>query len=149
MLHANSCREYTAWVINNAQAALRTRDQEGRFGAWWGAPKISSPSTSFHDNRKSASHPHPVLPEDAIDYRNIYPDPYDGVYLEDDLKEHSKRYVFDKNDGDEDETTKRSSGDLNDRGRGRTIETQGSGLAVVRAMWEFLRRAEGAEGYQV
>ena len=33
-------------------------------------------------------------------------------------------------------------GDLNDRGRGRTIETQGSGLAVVRAMWVFLWRDE-------
>jgi hypothetical protein len=28
-------------------------------------------------------------------------------------------------------------GDPNDRGRGRTVETQGSGLAVVRAMYEF------------
>ena len=93
------------------------------------------------------SHHHPVLPENAVDYRNAYPDPSDGVYLEDDLKEPSKRYVFDEDDEDEDETTKRSPGDLNDRGRGRTIETQGSGLAVVRAMWEFLRRAEGTEGY--
>ena len=84
-----------------------------------------------------------------MDYRNIYPDPSDGVYLEDDLKELFKRYVFDENDGDKDETTKRSPSDLNDRGRGRTIETQGSGLAVVRAMWEFLRRAEGTEGYLV
>ncbi|KAI4934804.1 hypothetical protein J4E85_002664 [Alternaria conjuncta] len=149
MLHANSCREYTAWVVHNAQAALRTRDQDGRFGAWWGAPKLSSPSGSFHDNRKSVPHHHPVLPENAVDYRNAYPDPSDGDYLEDDLKEPFKRYVSGKNDGDEDETTKRSPSDLNDRGRGRTIETQGSGLAVVRAMWEFLRRAEGTEGYQV
>jgi hypothetical protein len=30
-------------------------------------------------------------------------------------------------------------GDANDRGRGRTVETQGVGLAVVKAMYEFLR----------
>jgi len=29
------------------------------------------------------------------------------------------------------------SDDPNARGRGRTVETQGSGMAVVRAMWEF------------
>lgn len=30
-----------------------------------------------------------------------------------------------------------SKGDLNDRGRGRTVETQGSGLALLRAYWEI------------
>ena len=29
--------------------------------------------------------------------------------------------------------------DLNDRGRGRTVETQAGGVAVLRAMWEFMR----------
>jgi hypothetical protein len=32
--------------------------------------------------------------------------------------------------------------DLNDRGRGRTVETQSGGVAVVRAMWEFLKNSE-------
>lgn len=34
---------------------------------------------------------------------------------------------------------KRASGDANDRGRGRTVETQGGGVAVVRAMYEFMQ----------
>ncbi|KAF1831403.1 Six-hairpin glycosidase [Decorospora gaudefroyi] len=82
MLHKRSCTEYTPWVVHNAQAALRTRDKDGRFGAWWGAtaPDLSSSRRPGEDD------------------------------------------------------------DVNNRGRGRTVETQGSGLAVVRAMWEFLRR---------
>jgi hypothetical protein len=35
--------------------------------------------------------------------------------------------------------------DVNDRGRGRTVETQSSGLAVVRAMWLFVKWAEEGE----
>jgi hypothetical protein len=31
-----------------------------------------------------------------------------------------------------------TTADLNDRGRGRTVETQGGGVAVLRAMWEFV-----------
>jgi hypothetical protein len=140
MLHANSCKEYTAWVVHNAQAALRTRDQKGRFGAWWGAP-----NPSFQHHQESALlHPRPVLPENAIDYRNLFTNPYDGLYTEGDSKDTSAWLV--SNEDVENEMTRRSGGDLNDRGRGRTIETQGSGLAVVRAMWEFLRRAQGAEG---
>ncbi len=71
-LHHSSCDGYAAWVTHNAQAALSTRDQAGRFGSWWG-------TTNDKENK---------------------------------------------------------------RGRGRTVETQGSGLAVVRAQWEFLRYME-------
>ena len=46
-------------------------------------------------------------------------------------------------DGDGDVDCDASSPcDLNDRGRGRTVETQSGGLAVLRAMWEFSRLAE-------
>jgi hypothetical protein len=146
MLHANSCREYTAWVVHNAQAALRTRDEEGRFGAWWGAPETLFPLSS-HRRKESGFRSHPVLPENATDYRNLHTHPDGGLYMGGEPKELSEWFVFDENV--ENEITKSSGGDLNDRGRGRTIETQGSGLAVVRAMWEFLRRAEGADGFLV
>jgi hypothetical protein len=146
MLHANSCREYTAWVVHNAQAALHTRDEQGRFGAWWGAPAISFPLSSYH-RKESTSHARPVLPENATDYRNLYTLPDHDLYSEGESKEPSEWFVFDEDV--ENKIAKRSGGDLNDRGRGRTVETQGSGLAVVRAMWEFLRRAEGTEGFLV
>ena len=32
----------------------------------------------------------------------------------------------------------RTKSDLNDRGRGRTVETQSGGVAVLRAWWELL-----------
>lgn len=46
-----------------------------------------------------------------------------------------------KNNDEEDESVRKIDsmsykGDLNDRGRGRTVETQGSGLALLRAYWE-------------
>lgn len=71
--HDENCTSYTPWVILNAEAAMRTRNEEGKFGGWWG----------------------------VVDDEDVYDDP-------------------------------------NDRGRGRTVETQSSGLAVVRAMYEFL-----------
>ena len=36
-LHRKSCREYGGWIRGNAEAAYETRDEEGRFGMWWGA----------------------------------------------------------------------------------------------------------------
>jgi hypothetical protein len=36
-LHHESCDAYTSWVVHNAQAALRTRDDKGQFGERWGA----------------------------------------------------------------------------------------------------------------
>ncbi|RYN43393.1 hypothetical protein AA0113_g10843 [Alternaria arborescens] len=146
MLHANSCREYTTWVTHNAQAALQTRDEAGRFGSWWGAPQTPFPFSSHH-RKATASDGRPSLPQNATDYRNMHTQPDDGMYMEGEFQEPSEWSIF--NEDVENEITRRSGGDLNDRGRGRTIETQGSGLAVVRAMWEFLRRAEGAETFPV
>lgn len=40
---------------------------------------------------------------------------------------------------DDQRREQRASGDANDRGRGRTVETQGGGVAVVRAMYEFMK----------
>lgn len=117
-LHHRSCNEYAPWVVHNAQAALATRDAQGRFGMWWGAGQDSSAAVDA-----SA-----LLPERALDYRNdpeLLGMPEGGV----DHPVLSQR-------------SERSRSDPNDRGRGRTVETQGGGVAVVRAMWEFLRRYE-------
>lgn len=135
-LHERSCESYTEWVVHNAQAALRTRDAKGRFGAWWAARHHAS----FSSRKRSVD---VELPDGAIDYRNhpsllveldIQPEEHaasDESILSEAGALYTRRYTS-------------VSGDLNDRGRGRTVETQGSGLSVVRAMWEFLRRREGA-----
>lgn len=114
-LHRRSCNEYAPWIIHNARAALNTRDEKGRFGMWWGA------SLSHED-------PDVWLPRDAKDWRN---DP-NGAWRDFPI-------VGEESNFEEGLTNKN---DPNDRGRGRTVETQGGGVAVVRAMWEFLRRFE-------
>lgn len=128
-LHHQSCNEYAPWVVHNAQAALKTRDSKGKFGTWWGAE-------ADPDARRKAEWPpeaNPLIPGDAFDYRNSLSDVSDpGTGEEFIFQPLSPRNVH-------------ITSDLNDRGRGRTVETQGGGVAVVRAMWEFLRRYEGGD----
>lgn len=67
----------------------------------------------------------------------------DEMNRADDDGNHIENYDIKNGEQDDksDETMSSSSfsynkGDLNDRGRGRTVETQGSGLALLRAYWE-------------
>lgn len=127
-LHRQSCKEYAAWVVHNAVQAMATRDGKGRFGMWWGAP--SALNSTGHVEQ-------PLLPRDAVDYRNCHFDGKSG-------KRWGPLYELQCNQlSANDELRRRDDihgGDLNDRGRGRTVETQGGGVAVVRAMWEFVNR---------
>jgi hypothetical protein len=131
--HRNNCASYTTWVVHNAKAALQTRDRHGRFGMWWGA------------SHKSGFAARSLVQPGAVDYRNypalrssldIHPviDPDDPLYIELPPQYDQQQYRAAPMGDD---------GDLNDRGRGRTVETQGSGLAVVRAMYEFQQLAKG------
>jgi hypothetical protein len=167
-LHRRSCNEYAAWVTHNAVAAGRTRDSQGRFGMWWGAGLEDSEEMETEDSKNGAeeedqtqtpkrnkqsrkrlsahtppAHPYPPHPADAIDYRN------EAAQLLSPSFSHPAERPADLNaesayerDGSEpgSDTVEMVGGDPNTRGRGRTIETQGGGVAVTRAMWEFLRR---------
>ncbi|KAF2013982.1 glycoside hydrolase family 76 protein [Aaosphaeria arxii CBS 175.79] len=129
-LHRASCNEYAPWVVKNAQAALRTRDAQGRFGMWWGA--VAAPTDADPAPREM-----PRLPKGrALDYRNVpeslLRDPQFGMpSLSTFSSFESGRKAGKKNTP--------GSGDPNERGRGRSVETQGGGVAVTRAMWEFVR----------
>jgi len=136
-VHMNSCKEYAKWVSANAAAAMATKDAVGRYGMWWG-----------HHEKK----PDIVvrIPEGAEDYRNhglgdkkkwgegwspglappTIPDIPDSFGFS---PEGIQQSAFAGR-----EQSMKTSGDPNDRGRGRTVETQGSGMAVVRALHEFL-----------
>jgi hypothetical protein len=126
-LHARSCKDYAKWVEHNAKAALQTRNERGRFGSWWGA---------------RGEHIQVKRPENATDYRNS-PEEYMAWFKEKvegnaDQDEDDERLQGHDMDGDGDVDCDASSPcDLNDRGRGRTVETQSGGLAVLRAAWEF------------
>ena len=72
-LHRHSCDEYAPWVIHNGQVALKTKDREGKFGAWWGASLLSAKQIRKYLQRKRGGH-ESLLPKGAGDYRN---DPLD------------------------------------------------------------------------
>lgn len=131
-VHRWTCQTYAKWVVRNANAALKTRDEKGRFGGWWGAPYAEriEPGTMGDERRK----------EGAVDYRN-FPERMRELDLGAEAEEKGEeRLEKDR----EPQSTQEWFGetDLNDRGRGRTLETQGSGLAVVRAAYEFRKLQE-------
>ena len=120
-LHENQCKLYREWIRHNAKAALSTKDVEDKFGMWWGAPIRST---------EEDADPQVEVPKDAVDYRNS------GVprKWKDSAKKLSRLIVGEVNE----KVRKEGARDLNDRGRGRTLETQGGGVAVLRALWELV-----------
>ena len=120
-LHENQCKRYGNWIRHNAEAAVSTKDIEGKFGMWWGAPQ--RPDGSDFD-------PEVELPDQAVDYRNS------GVPEK--WREMKKLKVQSESHDVESTGRKVGARDLNDRGRGRTVETQGGGVAVLRALWEIV-----------
>lgn len=140
--HRQSCKEYSMWVKHNAETALRSRDASGKFGMWWGANEGVSGTD---------------LPSGAVDYRNNATTllrgrwaPRDGMSWGDSIRlsslpeavhpppdgRHIGAVQLDGNPGEGSLLTAKA--DLNDRGRGRTVETQTGGVAVLRCLWELL-----------
>ena len=141
LLHAQTCQGYVSWVARNAHAALKTRNEDGVFGIWWG-----------HDGSGAVPDPSPdipLLPEGAEDYRNTGVVPLDDIwqqeYVTDDYGRPIGEQYLEGLHGEQGPSIwkrVRDVGtgpkDVNDRGRGRTAETQGSGVAVTRTLWEFV-----------
>jgi hypothetical protein len=113
--HMKQCGTYGPWVKHNAQAALMTRDNDGKFGTWWGRSYHQLDANEFVDSS--------TIPDGAVDYRNA------------DCEMMSS-------------TTGSTSKDYNDRGRGRTVETQSGGVAVLRALyqWQSMMNSERNKG---
>jgi hypothetical protein len=140
-LHQQSCKEYSPWVTRNAVAALGTRDGQGRFGCWWG------------DNGNGTEVPAVKLPRGAEDYRNEGLGDSDkwGTGWTPNMAPRSLLPVeepFVSTEKRDQQPLVHTWRDLNDRGRGRTVETQGAGVAVVRAMWEFVFEHSASEVIQ-
>jgi hypothetical protein len=144
--HERRCGSYTSWIVHNAQAALNTRDNDGQFGSWWNsAHKSSRDETTLRTVENTLSRLQ--LPIGAHDYRNFPNIMSVSMRLQDgESTDHGLLSEFGNEVAHEDwiypDAKPAASSDLNDRGRGRTLETQGSGVAVVRAMGEFLRRRD-------
>ncbi|KAH0357046.1 Six-hairpin glycosidase, partial [Aureobasidium melanogenum] len=119
--HSDFCRTVGLWAAHNAEAALSTRNGSGLFGTWWGY------EFAAEDYPQS-------LPARAVDYRN------DASILTTSEWTQQGRLqpmpVPDRQTAESNEDVK--TADVNDRGRGRTVETQQGGLAVLRSSWELL-----------
>lgn len=143
-LHLNSCRQYGPWVARNARAALGTRDHRGVMGGWWGVDAYRDRHGRVEDQR---------LPQGAVDIWN------DGVPFDDTWRRKWRHLgrsggqpeweptwrdwrrdpVMKRREARSAETQDKDGRDQNDRGRGRTVESHASGMAVVRCMWALLQ----------
>ena len=137
-LHQKSCDEYGDWIRHNAFAAYVTRNQDGKFGEWWGRPA----SRRRRADRANGDFDGPST--QGTDYRNegvpmdeIWRLPEDDAMYDSDIirglakQERSCHGVYKSTD-------ELGLGDINDRGRGRTVETQSGGVAVLRALWRLV-----------
>ncbi|KAL1989117.1 hypothetical protein VTN96DRAFT_3664 [Rasamsonia emersonii] len=146
--HQARCRSYRAWIEHNAQAALVTRNDQGKFGMWWGRPY-----PDIYPNITEMASP---LPAGAVDYRNYGAMAEETEHLAGLMRVQSdKSPVMESTEIDQrklgifaTETNShhhdkqhperaRNPPEVNDRGRGRTVETQSGGLAVVRALYQW------------
>lgn len=112
-LHASDCRGYIRWVEANARGARGTRNERGVIGGWWSAPKLRVDGMHKDDKWMPEDAVMPELPRPTVDYPN------EG------MAEGGYTSAAWKTDG----------WDFNDRGRGRTVESHSSGLAVLRALY--------------
>ncbi|KAL4808947.1 hypothetical protein BDV18DRAFT_92222 [Aspergillus unguis] len=121
--HQARCSSYRDWIERNAEAALVTRDDEGKFGTWWGKRY-----KEFDETGSTSSQDSP-LPDGATDYRN-HPASTPPSWLANASATAA---------GNESEVADPLAGqpEYNDRGRGRTVETQSGGLAVLRALYQW------------
>lgn len=155
--HKHAFREYVEWMKHNARAALASRDASGRFGMWWtlGLLDITSVPDDVDNGQQSGP--------GAVDYRNdgvpdddvwrsrgprvpLAPQKPIGTFIDDSEWQvltgspHELRSTAGRPRRGEAVRGEAETQDLNDRERGRTVETQGSGLALVRALWELSTR---------
>ncbi|KKK13139.1 hypothetical protein ARAM_006974 [Aspergillus rambellii] len=117
--HQTRCSHYYQWIEHNANAALATRNDDGKFGMWWGR--------KYRVFDRSLSHESP-LPHGATDYRN-YPDSTGPAWWWKKASELASTMP--------DADIEHGQPEYNDRGRGRTVETQSGGVAVLRALYQW------------
>ncbi|KAK3329596.1 hypothetical protein B0H66DRAFT_31517 [Apodospora peruviana] len=153
--HMKACRRYIGWLQHNAMAARGTRNSEGKFGMWWTVGLLNLTGSGQWMGKDAVPE---QTPKGAADYRN-YGIPHDGVWVAKDPVESQKPPVWDTGISQKplgrpsfarrgEAPASEQGTDLKDdyfpdpnlRGRGRTVETQGGGLAVLRALWELSRQ---------
>ncbi|CAK7220795.1 hypothetical protein SBRCBS47491_004309 [Sporothrix bragantina] len=166
--HRAACSSYIGWLRHNVDAALLTKDADGKFGMWWTAGLLKINPTSLDAATLSDAF---TLESNSVDYRT-YGVPNDNTWVSspilaqpptspmreqplyeggnqapltgrrtkhapaEDINDSADAGTSDPRTEDDHHPT-----DPNNRGRGRTVETQGGGLAVLRCLWELTQRA--------
>ncbi|OJD12808.1 hypothetical protein AJ78_06649 [Emergomyces pasteurianus Ep9510] len=148
--HQEKCSSYYFWVAHNANASYVTKDESGKFGMWWGKPY---PYQNLNPTQTSP------LPDGAVDYRNENPfadvavdEPRQRLPKNADDEIYFRRYrklpLLKRRKSEETSHSyprrvdPAAPKDVNDRGRGRTVETQSGAVAILRALfqWETTRK---------
>ncbi len=141
-MHIFSCRQYRGWLQHNADAARATRDAGGKFGMWWTAGLLRNiTTTNIHIGPDTLPHV-----DGAVDYRNEgVPDDATWVPHPHSARRDTRYGPRGNRQRNVDQiplSTPNNDVDVNSRGRGRTVETQSGGLAVLRALWEVTHLPE-------
>ena len=148
--HGKECHKYLEWVKHNVDAALETRDSAGRFGMWWGAGAFAAVTKSDdgidHNAPNTTDYRNKGTPQDKIWGTNKWEPGSRSV------KQPCQDLVLQPNSDIREPTgstepkhevvpneLKARADDPNNRGRGRTVETQAGGIALLRAYWELSR----------
>ncbi|EMC95524.1 glycoside hydrolase family 76 protein [Baudoinia panamericana UAMH 10762] len=131
--HTSNCAGYLSWIEHNANAALSTRNSSGMIGGWWGA--------SYVNRTQAPSLDHAVPPPWGSD------DEWNQPWL---LQQspwacRGQHGCQPNGRGSHSGNSKRMARpfrsrkrqDANAEGRGRTVETEASGLSVVKAASDF------------
>jgi hypothetical protein len=122
-MHESSCKSYVPWLAHNAAAAYGTRDEDGVFGMWWG-PGHNVSKSGVPDHQHNG----------AVDYRNA------GIPDNNMWRMGADGHESLKPTSEHGAPKREGHWDWNERGRGRTVETQSGGVAVLRALYELVNR---------
>lgn len=130
--HASMCAGYVPWIEHNAQAALSTKNGTGIIGGWWGASYINKTQEPW----PAYAPPRPRGSTDEWNEPWVLQQPPWSCQGQHGCEEHKGggRGSF----GKMRRRMRALRRDINDQGRGRTVETQASGVGVVKAASDFL-----------
>lgn len=118
--HQKVCDGYQPWILHNAQAAYSTRNADGKYGGWWNAGAASNASKT------------PAQPSGAADVRNK------GIPVNKIWRLTDNPLVSEQGMSPVENA---AAADPNDEGRGRTVETQSGGLALMGSLVQALEAA--------
>lgn len=139
--HAGECQSYVPWIQHNAYAALQTENSSGVFGGWWGASYLNKTQQPWPQWAK----PPPAGSWDVRNEPSLLDislwrcNPADrecASWVEEHRGVDRRGGIgFGGGTGDMKRMLQdwRQKRDPDNQGRGRTVETHGAGLGVVKA----------------